>query len=1405
MVPNLEGGCSACAEAGDAGNESLSPKFGIPGLRSSRALLLLAFMLGLFSMAMQALTFREHSLAYSGNEVGASLFLASWIFWSAIGALAGRLLLAIARPSTLIPLFLTYLPAAALQLVLVWSMRQMAGLEPYQPFPMDLLALWTLIVTMPLSLLTGALFVITVALRSAALEPAAAPTNVGNTFALEALGGAVGGVVASLLFGAGAAPHLVLSLVGALWLLGVAAVVLMLRRRLLALAAVVLLIPTCAILLPQSANLTGELRLQAAQLPPNFILLDQFDTWDGHAVVATYGDQTMLFSNGELSALYPDGGRSMFRASALASLAGPEARTLVLGSGNEELVAELANRLEPIVTWVPHIHGLYQRLLPFLHGELAAALNPQEVRIQEEEPGAFLLGTNQEFDLLVLGFPDATGTASGRFLTQSFLESVTLRLSAEGIVAADLPLPDASVSGPAVDYASAVRATLLANFPEVTVLAGMGRLHLFACKTPGRCPSSADALVQRARELPTLPTGYHPEQLFQLFEERLSQRWSSILGHLSHPPLSEERPSAYMLHLRTMQGESRLLRLLDAPSSYVAKLTLLLALALLAAWLIASILEHGRRPFPRVGEGEPALLLAAGGFVGMVLHLTLMLAFQLRFGTLHVYFAVLNAAFMAGMGLTPLVASRLPASGLASRIARGPGAAAALLVASLVVSGLLAWKAAALGAFLLASLAVGTLGGLALVLGSSLLYRASDSRAGVGAAFQFLDSSGALLGALVAGLFWVPAVGFSKTAGMALLLAVVVLLVQTAAVAGLVGTTRLRAEPQSGGQTDSRLQLPNSLLLRIFLFLIFVAFTVHLLDKRAEATRTITPVEAPSIPGETESAQPDGVPPLRTVATLELAPGVSGYGGPIAMSMTVDSTERIVSLELGEHNETPEYTSGLELYLGEFIGKHAPELVYGAAGDSGVDALTGATVTGQAVVSAVRIAGRKLEAQRMETQRRIQPLPPANRDSDGQVERGAGEAFETGGATTAVALEGWEPGEFGLQPGALVVALLGLLGIGLYLVPRRAVRLAYLLLVTCVGGLWLNSQLTLGELLRWIWGGMPAANQMLLATLGVALLAMLLFGNLFCGYLCPFGALQELISSVGLSWRVRDGVERRLRALKYVVAILAMLLALLAGVDVAFGFDVLRFAFSMRWDPLALALLLLVLLASLLWHRPWCRFMCPTGALFSLGNRVALLDALGPRRTYHRCHLGVRNQLELDCVRCNRCAQLPQPRVRYWSRKPSEVLLLLFVTVALVLGTARSCGPWLRGPGDSGTAISGAPNHGVAAGEPSSASEALNVNGELLNSKRPPSAELPGQEPAMDIPRHEPGRSARGPGVSQHTVPQAAGEASGGAGLLRTENSQHGVQRDVDMQRLREMFLEGKASKREALFYLPVP
>ena len=192
-----------------------------------------------------------------------------------------------------------------------------------------------------------------------------------------------------------------------------------------------------------------------------------------------------------------------------------------------------------------------------------------------------------------------------------------------------------------------------------------------------------------------------------------------------------------------------------------------------------------------------------------------------------------------------------------------------------------------------------------------------------------------------------------------------------------------------------------------------------------------------------------------------------------------------------------------------------------------------------------------------------------------------------------------------------------------------------------------------------------------LVTLAAVAGVTALWGRFFCGYLCTFGALQELLAFAGkklLPGRrlVPEKVDRLLKYLKYGVLLAVVLLVWALQLPVDSGLSpwgVFGALLSGNMTVMAAAvptvgfgLLLAILIVSLFVERAFCRYLCPLGALFtplSAGRlfRIRRLEGActGCQQCSRTCAMGVTVHEDPfvrsgECIDCMKCVAACHPQ-----------------------------------------------------------------------------------------------------------------------------------------------------------------
>lgn len=180
-----------------------------------------------------------------------------------------------------------------------------------------------------------------------------------------------------------------------------------------------------------------------------------------------------------------------------------------------------------------------------------------------------------------------------------------------------------------------------------------------------------------------------------------------------------------------------------------------------------------------------------------------------------------------------------------------------------------------------------------------------------------------------------------------------------------------------------------------------------------------------------------------------------------------------------------------------------------------------------------------------------------------------------------------------------------------------------------------------------------------------------LFGRLVCGWMCPFGLFQDLLHKIPVKIRKKNlPGHKYLKYLKYVILIVFPILlvsivtdltgtsspwfcewicpsgTLLGGIPLVIMNSGLREAagFRFAWK---MAILIVITILAIIYYRPFCKYLCPLGAIYSLFNPISsyrlVIDkdkCVSCGTCQKACGMDIRTfetPNSLECIRCGSC------------------------------------------------------------------------------------------------------------------------------------------------------------------------
>ena len=197
---------------------------------------------------------------------------------------------------------------------------------------------------------------------------------------------------------------------------------------------------------------------------------------------------------------------------------------------------------------------------------------------------------------------------------------------------------------------------------------------------------------------------------------------------------------------------------------------------------------------------------------------------------------------------------------------------------------------------------------------------------------------------------------------------------------------------------------------------------------------------------------------------------------------------------------------------------------------------------------------------------------------------------------------------------------------------------------------------------------------------GFLILLGVTLGRFICGFLCPFGWFQDLLHKIP-GKKFSTARLKPLRYLKYIILVVFVILlpmfatnsigmgdpffckyicpqgVLEGAIPLSIGNAAIRSALGKLFS-FKFGILITVVVLSILFYRPFCKWICPLGAIYSLFNKVSFLHitienskCVGCNQCSRACKMDIdvcRTPNHPECIRCGACIKAcPKDAIHY--------------------------------------------------------------------------------------------------------------------------------------------------------------
>jgi len=576
----------------------------MPRDRTNRILALAVAAVGFTAIVTQTILLREFLSVFYGNELVIGIVLAVWMILTGGGSLLGRWI-SKAEDKIRVALLFLFL-TSLLPLVTVFLLDTLRNIV----FPIGALigvveSLYSsFILLAPYCLLSGSLFTLLAAIVSEQTRSNRIP----EVYALEAIGGVVGGLTLNLFL------VFVLSNFQTLCLLALIdlGICLYLSVQLAKRTYQIAVLTVGAVLLLVTARLDLD-RMAKEQLFPGQELLFHKDTPYGNLVITQVGTQKNFYENGSL--LFVTGDPvSNEDAVHYAMVQHPHPRNVLLIAGG------ISGTTDEILKYGVE-HADYVELNPSIIDigrKYTPALDDPRIDAISEDGRRFVRNAKRMYDVALINVPDPSTAQINRYYSVEFLQELKNVVTPNAVIGMNLLESVDYMSGEARQISSVIYNTLKSQFKHVLIIPGL-RNHYLASNRE-LTTDIAGAVARRNISTISVNRYYVDDQL-------LGRRSSEIMSSLD---------------------TSTVLNRDFTPIAYFRQLQYWLSYFGLKPWLPAAI--AGVIFLAIVARlNVISLGVFTGGFAASSIEVVLLIAFQVVYGYVYQATGLVITVFMAGL------------------------------------------------------------------------------------------------------------------------------------------------------------------------------------------------------------------------------------------------------------------------------------------------------------------------------------------------------------------------------------------------------------------------------------------------------------------------------------------------------------------------------------------------------------------------------------------------------------------------------------------------------------------------------------------------------------------------------------------------------------------------------------
>lgn len=1155
-------------------------------------IIFLSFGIGFFSICAQSLIFREFLSAFDSNQIAVSLFFFTWLFWVGF---AGILISKSLKIRSLLAkfaviVFYLYIPSLILQFLLFAFFRDLFGIKQYELLSIVELLIYSLILNAPASIFTALSF------QSILIKmPINKRENLPIFYGIEALGAFMGGLFSVLMFRFAFSSFSLLVYSSIIFF--IISSFSLRKKYAVSFVGFSLLIGILCMLFKLDAKIADSIfKRKWSRILSIEFYRGSFSTNHSQYSYGIFYEQLYFIRDHGIYEILPDYESAIPLLTAAYSQREKYEKIIVAGANSNIAIAFNKNSK---VIFFPNDIQYTKRAF----SELSNLAGFEIKNIPEVAKFDILnfADKNPSFvaDLALIEMGDLASVSAERFCSVEFIGSLKKLITPNAIVIFSFDSAENYLSDELALSGAIIYQTITKSFSNIAIFAGE-KSYILA--SDSNIETSQELMiacleraVQRGVELPPplIKVIASVERSASVLQRFLQFAKSQPIINKGKNNLLSFLPLARIMRKNSM-NISPALKLFNL-REYLFSIPLLMCFILSFFFLGKMKIEN------RYRRKILIFLVFSSGFIGLSAVLILINLFQISHGTIFVFFGFLTSLFMLGASLGACLSSIRFFELLLVRNAVILGFCANLIC--LIILYFLPNESLSVLIFALLFFIFGGSSGFIF----NCVWRLDESEQ---SAIKYIsaDYLGSALATMVGGILLLSFCGINST----LLFLCIFVFISLAIFA--ISLSETKGYLFLIGDVRSIRYAVYFILLSISLSTV-ILFNMLNLNKEKEYDNHIPNNILKELAGDfdykkinfNEKSEFSYYAVFDKNAerigwifnSSDFSPPIKGFSGNFEIAIFANNKGELISFKIIKHGDTEEYVDEvLEQYRKL---KQIP--ITKSEFSKNIDLVSGATFSSNAIAQTICISGENFF-------RHI-----------------SGKEFND--SVSQIRLD-WKS--------ILYIIFFAFAAIFVSLKGNKIWRLTILTLSFFVGGFLLNLQFSSQDVLNTLvypWN---------FSFLGAAVLIItLIVGNIYCGYICPFGATQELIH-VMKSKLLRNASLYKFY--KPIVFLTSLKYFLLAYIFFEYIFDLnykitdpLKIFFARHSWKNGIEIAFLFLFASLFYPRLWCRIFCPTGSFLSLLLFLSLLRHKLPTKIYKYCPFGVKSPKQIDCLSCDLCRE----------------------------------------------------------------------------------------------------------------------------------------------------------------------